>query len=389
MSKLSNWLFAAAIGFSLAACGGSDNKQAAQDGNLISVIEGKLAFPAATDVVFGRLDTDKQLVLDTLKTGADSTFKYELKVTKGDPEIIDMFVSDNTVASFILDAGDELSVNVGADYNAEVQGSDESLKLMNLNKEHAALENLFAELASQLESASESQSKAISRQMAQEYSRYNIASRKYVMENSKSLTVIPVLFRQIGDLPIFSQPTDALLFASIADSLQMAYPDSRYVDILMSEVELRFNQFELEKRLQTAEEIGYLDIELPGLDGQTKKLSDLDSKVIMLYFWTVTSPEQNIFNTNTLKDIYEKYHSRGFDIYQVSFDSDKVLWATTVMNQKLPWTNVCDIRGAYSPYASMYNLPGLPAIFLIHNGELIDGEYVDEASFRRLLDRLL
>ena len=73
----------------------------------------------------------------------------------------------------------------------------------------------------------------------------------------------------------------------------------------------------------------------------------------------------------------------------MSLDVDKALWATTVRAQELPWTNVCDSRGAQSPYVSLYNLAAVPAAFIIADGELVDGKIVDEASLRKLLDDLL
>jgi alkyl hydroperoxide reductase subunit AhpC len=109
----------------------------------------------------------------------------------------------------------------------------------------------------------------------------------------------------------------------------------------------------------------------------------------VLYFWTAASAKQNNFNVDFLKKLYDDYHKKGLDIYQVSLDTDKVMWATTVLGQDLPWTNVCDMRGAASPYAQLYNLQALPAQFIICNDELVDGEIVDNASFRKLIDKLL
>ena len=54
------------------------------------------------------------------------------------------------------------------------------------------------------------------------------------------------------------------------------------------------------ERLSDAEEVGYLDIELPGLDGKNKKLSEVDSKVVLLYFWSAADPQQNMFNVEVL-----------------------------------------------------------------------------------------
>ena len=53
--------------------------------------------------------------------------------------------------------------------------------------------------------------------------------------------------------------------------------------------------------------------------------------------------------------------------------------------QKLPWINVCDIRGGNSPYAMIYNIEALPAAFIIKDGELVDGGVIDAKSLRKLV----
>lgn len=377
----------AAATLAVMACGGSESKDVAEANVTVA---GKLEASAGTEVVFGRLDKDQMLILDTLKTAADSTFKYELNVAKGDPELVYVINDDESVAYLLLEAGDALTLDIDLGGKATITGSPESVKLTELQMEHAQMEAYFVGLAAEMENASASKQKSISRKLNEAYIEYNKTSRAYAMQNSSSLTALAVLYRNIGgELPVFNEANDALLFNSVAGSLKKAYPKSRYVKTLQAVAEQRTAQFELQNRLQNAEKIGFFDIELPGLDGQNKKLSELDAKVVLLYFWSSTSAGQNNFNIDVLKKLYNKYHSKGFDIYQVSLDVDKVMWATTLMGQDLPWTNVCDIRGAASPYVQMYNLPGLPAPFLLKNGELVDGEFVDEASFTKLIEKLL
>ena len=377
----------AAATLAVMACGGSESKDVAEANVTVA---GKLEASAGTEVVFGRLDKDQMLILDTLRTAADSTFKYELNVAKGDPELVYVINDDESVAYLLLEAGDALTLDIDLGGKATITGSPESVKLTELQMEHAQMEAYFVGLAAEMENASASKQKSISRKLNEAYIEYNKTSRAYAMQNSSSLTALAVLYRNIGgELPVFNEANDALLFNSVAGSLKKAYPKSRYVKTLQAVAEQRTAQFELQNRLQNAEKIGFFDIELPGLDGQNKKLSELDAKVVLLYFWSSTSAGQNNFNIDVLKKLYNKYHSKGFDIYQVSLDVDKVMWATTLMGQDLPWTNVCDIRGAASPYVQMYNLPGLPAPFLLKNGELVDGEFVDEASFTKLIEKLL
>ena len=104
-----------------------------------------------------------------------------------------------------------------------------------------------------------------------------------------------------------------------------------------------------------------------------------------------------------LKYKFSKPHIPGFDysfsgiktslLYfvrdQIALDPDKVNWANVVKEQKLPWINVCDSRGAQSPYVLTYNLAALPAVYIISDGGLVDGQAVDEKSLRKLLNDLL
>ena len=383
MSRASKFISLAAIAFAVMSCGGPE--QAADVAKVDGVIEGA----PASEVVIGKLDVNQLVILDTLTTDQDGKFQYELEVKKGNPEFVYVYYEGAKVASLLLEADDEVAVNVPVEGVPSVDGSEESAKLMQVEFEHAAMSAIFADYAAQLENASQSQYDKVVRQMTDNYREYNKKSIKYVMENSHSLTAIPVLYRTLGDLPLFAMSTDAVLFSSIADSLATVYPESKFVKSLRADADARMAELDLIRRIEMAEEVGYLDIALPGLDGSIRKLSEVDSKVVLLYFWTSSRANQNNFNIDVLKKLYNDYHKKGFDIYQVSLDVDKVHWATTVMGQDLPWTNVCDIRGAASEYVTLYNLQALPAAFVISNGELVDGELVDEASFRKLLDKLL
>ena len=379
MSNFNKSIVLAVAAIVLAACGQK------------AVINGTLEDAPSSEVIVKILEANRLKVLDTVSVNASGKFVYKVDVMKGDPEFIYLYHNDRKIASLILDAGD--NVRVEADTlgrSTVVEGSEESLKLAEVEKDYAAIRTMFDAYARQMEAASdEEEVKAVSQLMGKAYLDYYRDRVKHVMTDSRSLSVIPVFYKTLGEnLPLFSQSTDAVLFQTVADSLEMAYPDSRYVKALRAEAERRFGYLELQERLINAEEIGYPDIELPDMNAKNRKLSDVDSRVILLYFWSAAQAQQNIFNVEVLKPLYEDYHSKGFDIYQVSFDVDKSLWATTVRGQDLPWTNVCDARGSASPYLAIYNIPALPVAFILADGELVDGQIVDEASLRKLLDQL-
>ena len=336
-------------------------------------IEGNLHEGADKDVVVKLLDVNRFQVLDTVKTNAGGDFRYKLNIAKGKPEFIYLFYGDRQIASLLLQKGDKVKVNTDTLGVYGVEGSEESLKLQQVEKDYNAF---MREMQTILDRES-NPDPALSRCFIQYY-RDRV---KYVVANSHSLTVVPVLFQQVNPgLPVFGQNTDGILFSSICDSLKTLYPESRYVKALEKEAQRRINLLEFTNKVREAEEVGYVDISLPSMEGQAVSLSESLSKVTMVYFWASTA-QQKMFNLDGLLPLYEEFHPKGFEIYAVSLDSDKSAWAAAVRNQKLPWVNVCDTRGAQSPYVSSYGIGSLPMVWFI-----VDGVVDTEANVRKAGD---
>jgi peroxiredoxin len=354
-------------------------------------IDGTFSDAASSEVIVKLLNSNRYEVLDTVKTNASGQFTYKVDVVEGQPEFVYLFHNDKKLATLLLEAGDKVAVTADTLGNTVIEGSEESVKLAEIEKKYADVLRELATIAADMNAAStQEEFDRYANEMSKVYVAYYRDMVKYVLTNSYSLSVIPVFYQVLGEnLPLFAQETDAILYSNVADSLETVYPDSKYVKALRAEAERRFGYLELQKKLQSAEEIGYPDIELPGLDGKMRKLSDEDARVVILCFWSAAQAEQNMFNIEFFKPLYEQYHNKGLDIYQVSLDVDKTLWATTVKGQNLPWTNVCDSRGAQSPYVALYNLSAIPAAFIIADSELVDGKVVDEASLKKLLNDLL
>ena len=331
-------LTAAAAALLLAACGPK------------TVIDGTLTGKAVAPVIVKLLDVNKYQVLDTVKTNASGAFTYQVEFPSESPEFIYLFYGDRKVASLLMGKGDRVKMNRFAASEAPDANAE----------------------------------------LSRRYVDYYRRSTRYVLEHSKSLTAVPVLFQRVNEnLPVFNQPTDGILFRSISDSLRTVYPDSRYVKALEQEAARRTNAMEISHALDQAGEVGYFDIDLPTTDGSTRKLSESDAKVVMLYFWATTA-EQKMFNMDALIPLYNEFHGRGFEIYAVSLDTDKTAWASAVRNQQLPWVNVCDTRGNASPYVGLYGLSSLPMAYFLVDGDL-DGnaKVTDAASIRKYLNSKL
>ena len=354
-------------------------------------IEALITDAPSSDVVVKMLNVNTFDVLDTVALDQDGKMTYKLELDKGQIEFVYLYHGGKRIASLLLQPGDKVSVIADTLGTYSVEGSEESARLAQVEMDYAEALKKMTQMSEALENAQTvEQAVSMRQELAQEYVKYYRGRVSYIMQNSRSMTVVPVLYQTLGaNLPVFAQQTDAIHFRSMADSLALSYPDSRYVKALRKEAERRMGLLEMESLINSAQQIGYPDVELPDINGQKRKLSEVDAKVILVQFWTASDVAQKMFNVDVLKDLYEDYHSKGLEIYQISLDADKILWAQVVKQQKHPWISVCDSRGTASPYAVSYNLEKLPAMFIISEGELVDGKVVDEASLRKLLGKLL
>ena len=357
----------------------------------VARIDAVIEAEPSSEVIVKLLDVNRYEVLDTVALDASGKFTYKVEVEKGQPEFVYLFYKDTKIASLLLEAGDNVKVTADTLGGFEVEGSEECAKLAAVESDYASALGRFGAIASRIEkTADPTEAAALRNDLVREYVSHYRNSVKYILQNNKSLTVVPVLYQNFGaDLPVFGQSTDAIHFVNMAESLSTVYPESKYVKALRKEAEKRFGYLELESYIRNAEEIGFPDIELPDIKAEKVKLSEVDAKVIMVYFWNAEDANQKMFNLDVLKSLYDDYHKRGFEIYQIALNPDKTAWAQVVKQQNLPWINVCDGLGANSQYVLTYNVGSLPSTYIIADGELVDGEIVDEKSLRRLLDKLL
>ena len=107
---------------------------------------------------------------------------------------------------------------------------------------------------------------------------------------------------------------------------------------------------------------GIIDIALADNHGKVRRLSDLAGKVVLLDFHLFAT-DQSPKRIMMLRDLYNKYHARGLEIYQISIDPDEHFWKT--QTEALPWISVRDDAGAQSPILAQYNVQSIPTFFLI------------------------
>ena len=109
-------------------------------------------------------------------------------------------------------------------------------------------------------------------------------------------------------------------------------------------------------------EAGIIDIELMDNKGAMRQLSSLKGQVVLLDFH-VFAMEDSPKRILMLRELYNKFHAQGLEIFQVSFDSDEHFWKQ--QTAALPWISVRDADALQSQRLIYYNIQALPEFFLV------------------------
>ena len=202
-------------------------------------------------------------------------------------------------------------------------------------------------------------------------------------------------FQTLGTSLVFDpmhNKSDLTWMHAIANAWNEKYPSSPRTQNLCNIVQecrrsqAKPQQIVLDIDGEKVRELGIIDMTFPDINGQERTLSDLRGNVVLLDF-TAFTMDGSTERTLLLREIYDKYHDRGFEIYQVSLDPSQHLWKQR--SEALPWVSVYCEEGLESDMLTLYNVTHLPSYFLIDRNCDLQARWEDIPDLEKAIEALL
>ena len=131
------------------------------------------------------------------------------------------------------------------------------------------------------------------------------------------------------------------------------------------------------------------EINLPNINGGSTSLSSLKGKVVLIDFWASWCGPCRINNKRVLP-VYNKYHDKGFEIYGISIDDNKVPWQKAVKQDQSGWIQVIDTKAATgNELTQTWNIQYIPSTFLIDKEGRIVAAGLEKDELETLLKKML
>jgi len=317
----------------------------------------------------------KTMVLDSVKLDEKGNFKFS-SPKPAFPDFYSLQLKDKTL-TFAVDSNETINIesqNIGFATEYTISGSYTSTKIQQLRKSVMAIETKISEVRK--DKNTETRTAKIE-EIKKDIDLHKEMARKLILENPRSAAAYFALYQKVNNNYLFDPyiKEDRIYCAAVATAYNTFMPEydrtKNIYNLVMDAIKTERKSINQERWDQIVKEsgIGYINIKLPDSKNIEHNLSDLEGKVVLVDFSSFASKE-NVSYTFALRELYNKYHKKGFEIYQVLVDNNKQLWEQ--ISENIPWVCVRDKEGSNTKYLQTFNIRTIPTTFLIdRKGDII------------------
>ncbi len=339
--------------------------------------------------------------IDSVKLGEDGAFSFEENAKDSiTPEFYRLRIAGQSI-NLSIDSTEAIQVKASypqMSYKYDVEGSENCSKIKELSLKQMTLQGNINAIVKSPSIGADSVEAIVAR-MLEGYKQD--VKTNYIFKEPMKASSYYALFQtiQLGNANslIFSPRSnkeDVKAFAAVATSWDTYYPGAERGKNLhniaiegMKDIRIMENQRAQQQIDASKVNVnGCIDLALQDSKGATHRLSDLNGKVVLLDFHLFASSESTK-RIMMLRELYNKYHAAGLEIYQVSVDPDEHFWKTSTA--ALPWVCVRDENSTQGQSLQLYNVQRVPTYFLIDRSNTLrarDSQIKDlDAAIKNLL----
>lgn len=338
-------------------------------------IDGTITGAADSTLYFENMGLDGAVKIDSAKLSEDGTFAFE-----GTAPTAPEFYRLRIAGQFINIAVDSTeTINIKAQYpqmatQYEVSGSEDCQRIKELSLMQSSLQAQVNAIARNPELGAQAVADSVSRIVEAYKTR---VKTEYIFKAPMKASSYFALFQTIyagGQSVLLFNPRtseqDIKVFGAVATSWDTFYPNEKRGENLHNIAIEGMKDVRYLRSQQQAEEIeaskvntsGILDFTLTDNTGAARSLSSLKGNVVLLDFH-LFADQNSMKRIMSLRELYNKYHAQGFQIYQVAIDGDEHFWKT--QTAALPWIST-RVDDNTSSVLQLYNVQQVPTFFLLN-----------------------
>ena len=367
--KISKIYSAAVIMVAALAFTSCNNKKFHINGNITEATDSMLYLE--------NLSLNGPVKIDSVKLGEDGAFAFDENAMDSiTPEFYRLRIANQSI-NLSIDSTETVKVKASypqMSYKYEVEGSENCSKIKELSIKQMILQNNINAITKSPNMGIDSVDVIVTRMLDGYKQDIKV---NYIFKEPMKASSYYALFQtiQLGNVNslIFNprnNKDDVRVFAAVATSWDTYYPGAERGKNLhniaiegMKDIRIIENQRAQQQIDASKVSVnGCIDLAMEDSKGQVRRLTDLKGKVVLLDFHLFASSESTK-RIMMLRELYNKYHAAGLEIYQVSVDPNEHFWKTATA--ALPWICVRDEGGIQGQSLQLYNVQSIPTFFLI------------------------
>ena len=367
--KISKIYSAAVIMVAALAFTSCNNKKFHINGNITEATDSMLYLE--------NLSLNGPVKIDSVKLGEDGSFAFDENAMDSiTPEFYRLRIANQSI-NLSIDSTETVKVKASypqMSYKYEVEGSENCSKIKDLSLKQMILQSNINGIMKSPNIGIDSVDVIVARMLDAYKQDIKV---NYIFKEPMKASSYYALFQTIqlgNENSLIFNPRnnkdDVRVFAAVATSWDTYYPGAERGKNLhnitiegMKDIRIIENQRAQQQIDASKVSVnGCIDLAMEDSKGQVRRLTDLKGKVVLLDFHLFASIESTK-RIMMLRELYNKYHAAGLEIYQVSVDPNEHFWKTSTA--ALPWICVRDEGGIQGQSLQLYNVQNIPTFFLI------------------------